>query len=319
MTGERRYLVTGGAGFIGSHLVEALLRDGSRVRVLDDFSTGRRDNLEAAARAAGSAAHLELIEGDIRDRAIARRSMKDVTHVFHQAALPSVQRSIEDPVSSHAVNATATLGLLEEARRAGVRRFVYAASSSAYGDTPTLPKIESMTPMPLSPYAASKLAGEHYCSIYHRLFGLETIGLRYFNVFGPRQDPASEYAAVVPRFVQAALRGEAPRVFGDGRQSRDFTYIDNAVDANMKACEAPMRAAGKTYNIACGASATLLDLIRLLEALVGHPITPVHEPARPGDVKHSLASIDEARQGLGYEPLIDLEEGLRRTIAWFSA
>ena len=319
MTEERRYLITGGAGFIGSHLVEHLLHSGAPVTVVDNFSTGRRDNLEAAVRdAGGKASNLKVVEGDIRDADLIKGVMKEgITHVLHQAALPSVQRSVEDPESSHAVNATATLALLEQARRCGVRRFVYAASSSAYGDTPTLPKLEAMTTMPLSPYAASKLAGEHYCRIYHQLFGLETVALRYFNIFGPRQDPASDYAAVVPKFVQSALAGKAPRIFGDGNQSRDFTYIDNAVDANLKACDAPMRAVGKVYNVACGASATLLDLIRLLESILGRSITPVHEAPRAGDVKHSLASIDEARQGLGYEPRIDLEEGMRRTVAWF--
>ena len=321
MTEDRRYLVTGGAGFIGSHLVENLLQRGAPVTVIDNFSTGRRDNLDAAVRdAGGSASNLTVVEGDIRDAALIERVMKDgITHVLHQAALPSVQRSVEDPEASHAVNATATLTLLEQARRCGVRRFVYAASSSAYGDTLTLPKLESMTPMPLSPYAVSKLAGEHYCRVYHQLFGLETVALRYFNIFGPRQNPASDYAAVVPKFVQAALAGKAPRVFGDGNQSRDFTYIDNVVDANLKTCEAPMRAAGKVYNVACGTSATLLDLIRMLESILGRSITPVHEAPRAGDVKHSLASIDEARQALGYEPRVDLEEGLRRTIAWFGA
>ncbi len=319
MTEDRRYLVTGGAGFIGSHLVENLLRRGAHVTVIDNFTTGRRENLDSAVKdAGGSASNLKIVEGDIRDAVLIERVMKDgITHVLHQAALPSVQRSIEDPETSHAVNATATLALLEQARRCGVRRFVYAASSSAYGDTPTLPKLESMTPIPLSPYAASKLAGEHYCRIYHQLFGLETVALRYFNIFGPRQDPASDYAAVVPKFVQAALAGKAPRVFGDGHQSRDFTYIDNAVDANLRACEAPMGAVGKVYNVACGASATLLELIRMLGSILGRSITPVHEAPRAGDVKDSLASIDEARQALGYEPRVDLEEGLRRTIAWF--
>jgi UDP-glucose 4-epimerase len=315
--GERRFLVTGGAGFIGSHLVEALLRRGDRVAVIDDFSTGRRGNFEAAAasRPAGSAPP-DLFEGDIRDAALVRRALKGVTHVLHQAALPSVQRSVEDPVASHEVNASATLALLLAARDAGVRRVVYASSSSAYGDTPTLPKVETMTPAPLSPYAVSKLAGEYYCRIVTGLYGLETVSLRYFNIFGPRQDPNSQYAAVIPNFVSAALAGKPPTVYGDGLQSRDFTYVENAVAANLLACEAPA-AAGRAYNIACGTSATLLDVLRLLSAILGRSIEPVHAAPRAGDVKHSLASIEAARRDLGFEPSIGLEDGLRRTVAWF--
>lgn len=319
MTGSpRRYLVTGGAGFIGSNIVEALLRRGDAVVVLDDFSTGRRANLETAfaTRRAG-APEPEVIDGDIRDVDLVRRAVLNVTHVLHQAALPSVQRSVEDPASSHAVNATGTLNLLIAARDAGVRRFVYASSSSAYGDTPDLPKRESMTPAPLSPYAVSKLTGEYYCRIFHGLYGLETVSLRYFNVFGPRQDPTSQYAAVVPNFIQAALRREPPTVHGDGLQSRDFTFIDNAVDANLKACDASPGAAGRAYNIACGASATLLDLLSTLGRVLGESIRPVHGAPRAGDVRHSLASIEEARQQLGYEPKVGLEEGLSRTVAWF--
>src|SRR6267143_763047 len=256
----RRYLVTGGAGFIGSHIVEALLRRREGVVVLDDLSTGRRKNLEAALKARPeSAPEAEMIEGDIRDPATVRRALRGVHYVLHQAALPSVQRSVEDPVAAHEVNVSGTLNLLVAAREAGVRRFVYASSSSVYGDSEVLPKLESMTPAPLSPYAVSKLAGEHYCRVFHGLFGLETVALRYFNVFGPRQDPTSQYAAVVPNFVTAALAGRSPTVYGDGLQSRDFTYIDNAVDANLKACEAPPGAAGGAYNIACGSAATLLD------------------------------------------------------------
>jgi UDP-glucose 4-epimerase len=314
----RRYLVTGGAGFIGSNIVEALLRRGDSVVVLDDFSTGRRGNLEAAlgARRAGTP-EPEVIEGDIRAPATVARAVRGVTHVLHQAALPSVQRSVEDPATSHAVNATGTLNLLVAARDAGVRRFVYASSSSAYGDTPELPKRETMTPQPLSPYAVSKLAGEQYCRIFHGLYGLETVSLRYFNVFGPRQDPASQYAAVVPTFVQAAIGRTSPLVHGDGLQSRDFTFIDNAVEANLKACEAPSRAAGRAYNIACGESATLLDVLSMLGRLTGTSIRPTHDAPRPGDVRHSLASIEDARRDLGYEPAIGLEEGLSRTVTWF--
>jgi UDP-N-acetylglucosamine/UDP-N-acetyl-alpha-D-glucosaminouronate 4-epimerase len=315
-----RYLVTGGAGFIGSHIVEALARRGERVVVLDDFSTGRRQNLDAVVRGLPAGApEPEVIQGDIRDAETVRRAMRGVSHVLHQAALPSVQRSVEDPMSSHQVNAGGTLNLLVAARDAGVRRFVYASSSSAYGDNPQLPKVESMTPAPLSPYAVSKLAGEYYCRIFHSLYGLETVSLRYFNVFGPRQDPTSQYAAVVPNFVTAAISGRPPTIHGDGLQSRDFTYIDNAVDANLKACEASSRAAGRAYNVACGSAATLLDLLKILERVTGSAIRPVHDATRPGDVRHSLASIDEARRDLGYEPNIGLEEGLRRTVAWTRA
>jgi UDP-glucose 4-epimerase len=315
-----RYLVTGGAGFIGSHIVEALVRRGERVVVLDDFSTGRRENLDAAFRTRPAGApEPDVIEADIRDSETARRAVRGVSHVLHQAALPSVQRSVEDPVSSHQVNAGGTLNLLVAARDACARRFVYASSSSVYGDNPQLPKVETMTPAPLSPYAVSKLAGEYYCRIFHSLYGLETVSLRYFNVFGPRQDPTSQYAAVVPNFVTAGLAGRPPTVYGDGLQSRDFTYIDNAVDANLKACEAPVSVSGRAYNIACGTAATLLDLLRILERLTGSPIRAIHDQPRPGDVRHSLAAIDEACLRLGYEPKVNLEEGLRRTVDAFRA
>ncbi len=319
-TAGRRYLVTGGAGFIGSHIVEALVRRGESVVVLDDFSTGRRQNLEAALRPRASGApEPDVIEGDIRDKSAVRRALRGVTHVLHQAALPSVQRSVEDPISSHEVNASGTLHLLVASREAGVKRFVYASSSSAYGDSPVLPKVETMTPAPLSPYAVSKLAGEQYCRVFHGLYGLETVALRYFNVFGPRQDPTSQYAAVVPNFVTAVLAGRAPTIYGDGLQSRDFTFIDNAVDANLKACDSPASASGRAYNIACGTAATLLDLLRILERLTVSPIRAVHEQPRPGDVRHSLAAIDEARLHLGYEPKVDIEDGLRRTVDAFRA
>src|SRR5207247_5013328 len=311
-TAGRRYLVTGGAGFIGSHIVEALVRRGESVVVLDDFSTGRRQNLEAALRPRASGApEPDVIEGDIRDKSAVRRALRGVTHVLHQAALPSVQRSVEDPTSSHEVNASGTLHLLVASREAGVKRFVYASSSSAYGDNPVLPKVETMTTSPLSPYAVSKLAGEHYCRVFHGLYGLETVALRYFNVFGPRQDPTSQYAAVVPNCVTAVLAGRAPIIYGDGLQSRDFTFIDNAVDANLKACDSPVNASGRAYNIACGTAATLLDLLRILERLTGSPIRAIHEQPRAGDVRHSLAAIDEACLRLGYEPKVDIEEGLR--------
>ncbi|HKB07179.1 MAG TPA: SDR family oxidoreductase [Candidatus Polarisedimenticolia bacterium] len=316
---SRRYLVTGGAGFIGSNIVEALAGRGESVVVLDDFSTGRRKNLESAlAVRPKGAPPPKIIEGDIRDARTVRRAMRGVTHVLHQAALPSVQRSVEDPLASHEVNASGTLILLIAARDAGVRRFVYASSSSVYGDTPEMPKRETMTPRPLSPYAVSKLTGEYYCGIFHGLYRLETVSLRYFNIFGPRQDPTSQYAAVVPNFIKAATSSTSPVVFGDGLQSRDFTYVDNAVQANLNACEAPSAAAGRAFNVACGASATLLDLLAVLGRVVGSEIRPVHDKPRPGDVRHSLAAIDEARRHLQYEPRIGLEEGLRRTVAWFA-
>jgi nucleoside-diphosphate-sugar epimerase len=270
------------------------------------------------ARAAGAPEPL-FIEGDIRDRAVVTRAMQGVTHVLHQAALGSVPRSVEDPHTSHEVNATGTLNLLIAAREARVARFVYASSSSVYGDSPALPKIETMPTAPQSPYAVSKLTGEQYCSVFAALYGLETVSLRYFNIFGPRQDPESQYAAVVPKFMTAAIAGTAPIIHGDGLQSRDFTYIDNAVQANLKACDAPASAAGVACNIACGASATLLDILGHIERIVGRKVQPVHGPARAGDVKHSLASIDLARERIGYAPQIGLDEGLRRAAAAYGA
>ncbi|HAK95547.1 MAG TPA: LPS biosynthesis protein WbpP [Planctomycetes bacterium] len=307
-----RYLVTGGAGFIGSALCHRLAAEGRKVVVLDDFSTGDPERL-AAIRAA-----VTLIEGDIRDRAAVDRAMRGVGTVFHEAALPSVARSVEDPLASNDVNVSGTLTVLESARRAGVRRLVYAASSSAYGDTPALPKREDMKPSPRSPYAIGKLAGEHYAEAYFRLFGLETVSLRYFNVFGPRQDPRSHYAAVIPRFITAALAGAPATIYGDGLQSRDFTFVDNVVDANLRAAEAS-GAPGHVFNIACGRRYTLLDLLAMIAAALGRdaPVPPVHEPDRPGDVRHSLADIAAARAALGYEPAIDMQEGIRRTVDWY--
>jgi UDP-N-acetylglucosamine/UDP-N-acetyl-alpha-D-glucosaminouronate 4-epimerase len=315
-----RYLVTGGAGFIGSHLVEALLRRGVSVVVLDDLSTGKRTNLDEAfgARQAGAPEPL-FVEGDIRDRAAVARAMKGVTHVLHQAALGSVPRSVADPQTTHEVNATGTLNLLLAARDAGVARFVYASSSSVYGDTPTLPKVETMATAPLSPYAITKLAGEQYCVVFAALYGLATVSLRYFNIFGPRQDPESQYAAVIPKFMTAALKGKAPVVYGDGLQSRDFTYIDNAVQANLRACDAPASASGTVCNIACGAAATLIDVLGHIERLTGKALRAVHEAPRAGDVRHSLAAIDLARARIGFAPDIGLEEGLRRTVAAYGA
>jgi UDP-glucose 4-epimerase len=305
-------LVTGGAGFIGSALVRALLGRGDRVRVLDNFFSGKRENLAEVAK------DIELLEGDVRDEAALGRALGGVELVFHEAAIPSVPRSLVDPIASHDANATATLKLLREAKKAGARRVVYAASSSAYGDTPTLPKIETMRPAPLSPYAVSKLAGEHYCQVFAGAYGLETVCLRYFNVFGPRQDPASEYAAVIPRFVTAALAGKGVTIFGDGTQSRDFCFIDNTVEANLAAGSAPAGdASGKVFNVACGAATTLNDVARQIGEIVGKPVAVSYAPSRVGDVKHSLADITAARTHLGYKGAISFRDGLERTVAWY--
>lgn len=305
-----RYLVTGGGGFIGSHIVRALLEKGEEVRVFDNFATGKRENLEGLS--------LELFEGDLRDGDALEKAVKGVEFVFHQGALPSVARSIEDPFTSHSVNATGTLLLLQACLQAGVRRVVYASSSSIYGDTPVLPKHEEMFPSPLSPYAAAKLAGEYYCQVFWKVHGLETVCLRYFNVFGPRQDPASPYAAVIPRFINAALDGGRPTVFGDGTQSRDFTYVDNAVEANLLAASVP-QAAGEVMNVACGERISLVDLIRGLNEIIGREIAPVFAKPRPGDIKHSEAAIDKAGAVLGYHPRIKFREGLQKTVEWFTA
>lgn len=310
-----RYLVTGGAGFIGSNLSSALLAAGHAVRVFDNFLTGKRENLAGLADAYADA--FELIEGDLRDLAAVRRAVDGAEYVLHQGALPSVPRSVADPLLTNEINVGGTLNVLVASRDAGVRRVVYAASSSAYGDTPELPKRESVAPNPKSPYAAQKLAGEQYMRIFHELYGLETVSLRYFNVFGPRQDPASTYAAVIPRFATAVLAGEPPEVHGDGLQTRDFTYIDNVVRANLLACEATPEACGRVVNIACGERISLLDILEVLYGLAGRRVAPRFEPARAGDVRDSLADISLARQLLGYEPAVFFSEGLSRTIDYF--
>ncbi|MDH3238817.1 MAG: SDR family oxidoreductase [Deltaproteobacteria bacterium] len=310
------YLVTGGAGFIGSNLVASLLASGHRARVLDNFLTGKRENLAGLAERYGDA--FELVEGDLRDLEVTRRAAQGVEYVLHQGALPSVPRSVADPVLSNEINVGGTVNLLIAARDAGVRRVVFAASSSAYGDTPELPKRESMTPNPKSPYAAQKLAGEHYMRIFYEVYGVETVSLRYFNVFGPKQDPASTYAAVIPRFITAVLMGTAPTVYGDGLQTRDFTYIDNVVRVNLLACEAPKEACGKVFNIACGERVSLLDILEIVYKLVGRRVAPKFEPPRPGDVRDSLADISLARDLLGYEPTVPFPEGLSRTFDFFS-
>lgn len=300
------YLVTGGGGFIGSNLVEALLGRGDTVRVLDDFSTGRRENLS-------SLSGFELVEADVRDPGVCARAVAGVDFVLHQAAIPSVQRSVLDPVTTNAVNVVGTLNLLVAARDAKVKRFVMASSSSLYGESETLPKVETMPSAPISPYGLQKLAGETYCRIFHRLYGLPTIALRYFNVFGKRQDPGSEYSAVIPKFVRTIKDGDSPTIFGDGEQTRDFTYIDNVVQANLASCVAGPEAFGGAYNVACGDRISLNELVSILGGFAGREVLPSYGEARPGDIKHSLAAIDLARKRLGYDPAVDLREGLRRT------
>jgi UDP-N-acetylglucosamine/UDP-N-acetyl-alpha-D-glucosaminouronate 4-epimerase len=304
-------LVTGGAGFIGSHLVEALLARGQRVRVLDDLSSGQRGFLP-------SHPDLELVVGDLRDSETLDRVMRGVEVVYHQGALRSVPKSVEQPYAYHDVNATGTMRLLLAARAAGVRRIISASSSSVYGNQPVLPLHEELYPMPIAPYGASKLITEHYCANFSRHYGLETASLRYFNVFGPRQDPASEYAAVVARFILAAKRGEPLEVHGDGEQTRDFTYVGNVVDANLAAAAAP-GLAGEVFNVACGERLSVLDIARHLEEILGRPLPRRHTPPRAGDVRDTLADISRARARLAYVPAVSFKEGLRRTVAAFLA
>ena len=305
-------LVTGGAGFIGSHLARRLLRDGYRVRVLDDLKTGKRENLEPVY------SQIDFVHGSVADAGDARRAVQDVDCIFHQAAIPSVPRSVADPIGSHHANVTGTLTLLDAARHAKVRRVVYAASSSAYGNTPTLPKVETMPTDPLSPYAVAKLAGENYCKAFTRVYGLETVCLRYFNVFGPRQDPNSEYAAVIPKFVLALLEDRPITIQGDGEQSRDFTFIDNTVEGNLKAMTA-RDASGETCNLACGERFTLNEMVQMLAEITG--VTPQIQylEGRTGDVKHSLADIQKARRLLNYEPIVSFRDGLQQTVEYFRA
>lgn len=305
-----KVVVTGGAGFIGSNLAHALLDRGDDVVVLDNFLTGRPQNLAAIA------GHIALIDGDIRDPATLDRAMAGAEFVLHQAALPSVARSVEDPETSHDVNVNGTLQVLQAARRHGVRRLVFAASSSAYGETALLPKVETMPPAPISPYGVGKLLGEQYCRVWTRVFGLECVALRYFNVFGPRQSPQSEYAAVIPRFVTRMQEGQAPHIFGDGKQTRDFCYIDNVVEANLKALTAP-NAAGNVYNVACGAHYSLLDVVAAINGILGTQIAATHGPARTGDIRDSHADIGAARRDLGYTAAVGFHAGLRRALEWY--
>ncbi|MEJ7797222.1 MAG: SDR family oxidoreductase [Solirubrobacteraceae bacterium] len=307
-----RVLVTGGAGFIGSHLVVALLRRGDHVRVLDNFSTGFRSNLAAVE------GEFELLEGDLRSYERVHAAVRGCDAVLHQGALPSVPRSVQDPLTSSEINIGGTLNVLLTARDEGVRRVVLASSSSVYGDTPGLPRVETMAASPLAPYAVSKLAAEQYALSFNRVYGLEAVALRYFNVFGPRQDPSSQYSAVIPKFIVALQQGQAPEIHGDGEQSRDFTFIDDVVQANLLAIDAP-EAAGRAYNIACGQQRSLKQLVHALNGVLGTDIEPIHGPARSGDVLHSLADITLARELLSYEPSVEFEVGLERTAQEYAA
>ena len=305
------YLITGGAGFIGSHLAEELVRRGERVRVVDNLVTGKRQNL----------AHLpkvEFLEGDLADVEVARRAVQGVDYVLHQAAIPSVPRSVKDPITSNRANVDASLNVLVAARDAGVRRVVYAGSSSAYGNAAALPKAESMPTGPLSPYALQKLVAEQYCQMFTQLYGLETVTIRYFNVFGPRQDPSSPYSGVISLFVRALVEGRSPTIYGDGSQTRDFTYVANVVDGVLRACQAP-EASGEVINVATGGRISLNDLFRVLRDLIGADVDPTYAEPRAGDVRDSQADIQKARRLLGYQPLVTLEEGLGKTVEWFRA
>lgn len=308
----KRALVTGGAGFIGSHLVEGLLNKGYAVRVLDNFATSHRENLVNVLN------DIELIEGDVRNLTTVRNATRNVDVLFHEAALPSVARSVKNPLESNDVNIAGTVNVLVAARDAEVKRVVYAASSAAYGNQPTLPKVETMTPDPLSPYAVGKLAGEQYLKVFTQLYGLSTISLRYFNIFGPRQDPTTQYAGVIAKFATCALEGKPYPVHGDGEQSRDFTYVENAVRANLLAGEAEFQGS-PVVNIACGGRITLNQIIDMLNELTGQNLPAEYGPERSGDVRHSHAGIERAREIIGYEPTVDVLEGLRRTMEWYRA
>ena len=302
--------MTGGAGFIGSNICTKLVSQGCFVRVIDNLLTGKKSNLADVIN------RIEFIEADMGDEKIARSAMKDIDVVLHQGALPSVPRSVDDPAATDKHCVDATFMLLLAARDAGIKRFVYASSSSAYGDTPTLPKVETMSPDPLSPYAAAKLVGEYYAKVFYNVFGLETVSLRYFNVFGPHQDPTSQYAAAIPAFVTAILKDNPPTVFGDGLQSRDFTYVDNVVEANLLAAKAK-RTAGEVLNIACGQAITVNEIIDIINELTGKNIKPIYTDPRPGDVKHSLADITLAEKTISYKPTLLFKQGLQLAIDWY--
>ncbi|MBI4736157.1 MAG: SDR family oxidoreductase [candidate division NC10 bacterium] len=305
-----RFLITGGAGFIGSNLAHALVARGESVRIVDDFSMGRPQNLR------GIEDRVEVVRGDVRDPAVVAHAVRGIEIILHQAALNSNPRSIKEPGPTNAVNVGGTLLLLEAARRAGTRRVVYASSSSVYGESPVLPKTEELPLSPKAPYGVSKLAAELYCRVFTQVYGLETVSLRYFNVFGPRQRPDSEYAAVIPRFLRRLLAGNRPVIYGDGEQSRDFTAVDNVVEANLLAAEAT-QGVGEVFNVACGQASTLNQVAAWLNQLLGTDLPPIYEPPRPADIRHSYASIRKAERVLGYQPRLDVREGLRRTIDWF--
>jgi len=304
-----KYLVTGGGGFIGSNIVMHLLDNGATVRVLDNFSSGKRENLLPYAEHK----KFELFEGDMRSFHIVRDAVKGVDFILHQGALPSVPRSINDPLTSNDVNILGTLNILEAAREFGVKRVIYASSSSVFGNSPTLPKVETMPSAPLSPYALTKYTGEQYCRIFTRIYDLETVSLRYFNVFGPNQDPTSQYSAVIPKFIRAILEDREPIIYGDGSQSRDFTYVMNNVEANLLACTTK-DIAGEVFNIACGERFTLIDLVKEINTILNKNVEPRFEPVRTGDVKHSLADISKAQKQLGYKVKVGFKEGLERTV-----
>lgn len=306
------FLVTGGAGFIGSNICTKLVAEGHAVRVIDNLLTGKKSNLNEILD------RIDFIEADMGDPAVADRAMQDIDVVLHEGAVPSVPKSIDDPVTTHRHCVDATFNLLVAARDRKVKRFVYAASSSAYGDSETLPKVETMVTSPKSPYAAAKLFGEYYCSVFAKVYGLQTVSLRYFNVFGPRQDPASEYAAAIPAFVMHILKNESPLVYGDGEQTRDFTYIDNVVHANLLAAKAE-RTAGEVVNVACGDRISVNEIIALINEICKTNVTPRYAPTRPGDVKHSMAAIERARQLIGFEPVVPFREGLVKAIDWYRA
>ena len=305
------YLVTGGAGFIGSHIVEELVSRGESVRVLDNFMTGKRENI------APFLDEIDLIDGDICDLAVCRAAVKGVDYVLHQAALPSVPRSVENPIITHEINATGTLNLLTAARDEGVKSFVFASSSSVYGADPRMPKVEGEEGTLLSPYAVSKLAGEKYCQVFNELFEFNAICLRYFNVFGPRQDPSSQYAAAVPLFITRMMAGKQPVIYGDGEQSRDFTFVKNIVHANLLAAKAH-KAGGEVMNVACHDQITVNTLIDKIKTKLGVAMEPIYEPPRPGDIKHSFADIGKALRLIAYEPIVSFDEGLEKTIHWYS-
>lgn len=308
-----KYLVTGGAGFIGSNIVGELVERGESVRVLDNLATGKLANLSPFLEAK----QVEFIEGDLTDSNIAKKATEGVDYVLHQGAIPSVPRSIDDPIFTNYVNISGTLQMLIAAREAGVKRFIYAASSSAYGDSPTMPKQEDMPVSPKSPYAIQKLTGEYYCQNFSILYGLETVCLRYFNVFGPRQDSDSGYSAVIPVFIKQMLRGESPTIYGDGETSRDFTYVDNNVDANIRACIADKKCVGEVINIACGYEISLNELVGRINKVLGTSIKPKYEKGRRGDVQHSLADISKAQKLLGYVPSINFDQGLEKTVRFY--